>query len=489
MKNHRLSALLMGFVGAALALVVQNHLGLLPASMTKTAEPASPPIHRTSRPIQPVYTSDGLALDFTTAAAASVDAVVHVKTQSTQQVRLNPWLEMLGYGLPPAVSQGSGSGVIIADNGFIVTNNHVIDGADKIEVSLNDNRNYEATVVGTDPGTDLAILKINAEEALPIIPFGDSESLQVGEWVLAVGNPFDLTSTVTAGIVSAKARNINILRGDMQRDIFPVESFIQTDAAVNPGNSGGALVNAAGELIGINTAIASKTGSYSGYSFAVPTSIVRKVSEDLIAYGRVQRGFLGVRVGDMNQTIAQELGLSTLEGVYVSDLTAVGGAEEAGMQPGDVILEVAGHPVNSVPELQERISQYRPGETVEVLCIRKGQLTPLAVELRDASGSTRIVDRSEAEWTDALGVRLAVAPARSAAGTQLPKGVEIVELRRGRFLEAGVRKGFVITKIDGREVETPADVIEIFASEDGGLLVEGQYPNGKRAYYGVSAQR
>jgi S1-C subfamily serine protease len=335
----------------------------------------------------------------------------------------------------------------------------------------------------------LAILKINAEEALPIIPFGDSESLQVGEWVLAVGNPFDLTSTVTAGIVSAKARNINILRGDMQRDIFPVESFIQTDAAVNPGNSGGALVNAAGELIGINTAIASKTGSYSGYSFAVPTSIVRKVSEDLIAYGRVQRGFLGVRVGDMNQTIAQELGLSTLEGVYVSDLTEVGGAEEAGMQPGDVILEVAGHPVNSVPELQERISQYRPGETVEVLCIRKGQLTPLAVELRDASGSTRIVDRSEAEWTDALGVRMAVAPARSAAETQLPKGVEIVELRRGRFLEAGVRKGFVITKIDGHEVETPEDVIEIFASGDGGLLVEGHYPSGKRAYYGVSAQR
>lgn len=481
MKNNRLSALLMGFVGATLALVVQNHFGLLPAfSASAPAEPALPPVHRTSRPIQPVFTADGMALDFTTAAAASVDAVVHVKTQSTQQVRLNPWLEMLGYGVPPSVAQGSGSGVIISDDGFIVTNNHVIDGADKISVSLNDNRSYEATVVGADPGTDLAILKITPESNLPAIPFGDSESLQVGEWVLAVGNPFDLTSTVTAGIVSAKARNINILRGDMQRDIFPVESFIQTDAAVNPGNSGGALVNAAGELVGINTAIASKTGSYSGYSFAVPTSIVRKVSEDLIAYGRVQRGFLGVRVGDMNQTIAEELGLSTLEGVYVSDLTEVGGAEDAGMQPGDVILEVEGVEVNSVPELQERVSKYRPGETVELLCIRDGQLKNLYVELRDATGSTRIVDRSEAEWTDALGVRLSSAP---------DKGVQIVDIRRGRFLEAGIREGFVITRIDGEAVTTPEDVIDIFASAQGGLLLEGYYPNGKRAYYGVAAQK
>jgi S1-C subfamily serine protease len=326
----------------------------------------------------------------------------------------------------------------------------------------------------------LAILKITPESNLPAIPFGDSESLQVGEWVLAVGNPFDLTSTVTAGIVSAKARNINILRGDMQRDIFPVESFIQTDAAVNPGNSGGALVNAAGELVGINTAIASKTGSYSGYSFAVPTSIVRKVSEDLIAYGRVQRGFLGVRVGDMNQTIAEELGLSTLEGVYVSDLTEVGGAEDAGMQPGDVILEVEGVEVNSVPALQERVSKYRPGETVELLCIRDGQLKNLYVELRDATGSTRIVDRSEAEWTDALGVRLSSAP---------DKGVQIVDIRRGRFLEAGIREGFVITRIDGEAVTTPEDVIDIFASAQGGLLLEGYYPNGKRAYYGVAAQK
>lgn len=490
MKSNQLSALLLGFVGASLAIVAQNHWGIVPVSLNNASnQNEAAPIVRTARPIQPVYTANGLALDFTAAASASVDAVVHVKTQTAQAVRLNPWLEMLGYGAAPSIAQGSGSGVIVAADGFIVTNNHVIDGADAIEVSLNDNRIYSASVVGTDPATDLALLKISADEPLPIIPFGNSEEMEVGEWVLAVGNPFDLTSTVTAGIVSAKARNINILRGDARRDIFPIESFIQTDAAVNPGNSGGALVNAAGELVGINTAIASKTGSYSGYSFAVPSSIVRKVSEDLMAYGRVQRAFLGVRVGEVDQAIANELGLDRIEGVYVANVTDAGGAEAAGMQPGDIILEIEGMAVNSLPELQENVSKYRPGEHVEVLCLRGGQLKSVNIELRDAAGSTRIVDRSEAEWFEALGARLSSVASESDSDEAIGHGVEVTDIRQGRFLEAGIREGFLITRIDGRMVTTPEEVISAFANAQGGVLVEGVYRNGKRAYYGVAAQK
>lgn len=448
----------------------------------------NPPIVRTTS-FNPMITPEGLAVDFSSAASASVDAVVHVKTVSTTQTRLNPWLEMLGYSAPPSIAQGSGSGVIVNPEGFIVTNHHVIDGATEIQVSLNNNRSYPATIVGTDPATDLALLKIKADAPLPSVPFGDSESLNVGEWVLAVGNPFDLTSTVTAGIVSAKARNINLLRPDYNREIFPVESFIQTDAAVNPGNSGGALVNIRGELVGINTAIASKTGSYSGYSFAVPSSIVRKVSEDLMAYGRVQRAFLGVSVGDVNQAIAEELELESAEGVYVSGLTEVGGAEDAGMQTSDVILEIDGRPVRNVPELQERVSRYRPGDWVELLCIREGRLKTLQVELRDASGSTRIVDRSEAEWIEALGAQLTPLSSDDSQELGRNRGVVVRKIRPGNLLEAGIREGFVITKVDGREVDEVSDLVQAFASAEGGLLIEGFYAPGKKAYYGVAARK
>ena len=245
-------------------------------------------------------------MDFTAAAEKTVNAVVHVKTESTfDPVANNPWLDLFGYQAGPQVQHGSGSGVIIDQGGYIVTNNHVIDGAQKITVSLNNNKTYEATLVGADLSTDIAVLKIEAN-ALPTVSFGNSDDVRIGEWVLAVGNPFDLTSTVTAGIVSAKARNINLLRGNTNREIFPIESFIQTDAAVNPGNSGGALVNTNGQLIGINTAIASQTGSYSGYSFAVPSTIVEKVVRDIREFGMVQRAFIGVQISDVTQEIAEE---------------------------------------------------------------------------------------------------------------------------------------------------------------------------------------
>lgn len=490
MKRTFFVSLFTGFVGASVALFIfyAFESPLWPKPHPPKTESVS--MIPTARTIQPLFTPEGLALDFTTAAANSLDAVVHVKTRATQTVRLNPWLEMFGYGAPESIAQGSGSGVIIADDGFIVTNNHVIDQADEIMVSLNDNTMHKAQVVGTDPATDLALLKIQPERPLPSIEFGNSEDLQVGEWVLAVGNPFDLTSTVTAGIVSAKARNINILRGDAQREIFPVESFIQTDAAVNPGNSGGALVNASGQLVGINTAIASKTGSYSGYSFAVPVSIVRKVSEDLMAYGRVQRGFLGVRIGEMNQELAEQVGMPAVRGVYVHELTQEGGAGDAGMRVGDVILKINEVPVNSVPELQEQVSKFRPGERTKVLCYRASQYREIEVELRDVNGSTRIIDRSQAEWHDLLGAQLvATTPEDNPTAEALNQGVRVVRLRQGNLLEAGIREGFVITQLNGDPVDSPKEVIETFMDADGGVLVEGMYPNGRKAYYGVDAQK
>ncbi|MFM7106010.1 MAG: S1C family serine protease, partial [Flavobacteriales bacterium] len=247
-----------------------------------------------------------MASDFTAAAERTVNGVVHVKTQTTMQPMYNPWSDFFGYRQEPQVQMSSGSGVIISSDGYIITNNHVVEGAEKLSVTLNNNKNYEATVIGRDPSTDIAVIKID-EKNLPSIVWGNSEDVRIGQWVIAVGNPFDLTSTVTAGIVSAKARNINLLGSERKsgEEIYPVESFLQTDAAVNPGNSGGALVNTKGELIGINTAIASRTGAFAGYSFAVPSTIARKIAQDLIEFGHVQRAFIGVRIGEVTEEIAK----------------------------------------------------------------------------------------------------------------------------------------------------------------------------------------
>ncbi|KAB2821325.1 MAG: trypsin-like serine protease, partial [Paludibacter sp.] len=305
--------------------------------------------------------------DFTVAAELTVNAVVHVKVKSEVQVsQFGGRDQLFEYFFgpqfrqqQPQIREGAGSGVIISEDGYIVTNNHVIDKSKEIEVVLNDKRTYSATVVGADPNTDIALLKID-EKNLPYIIFGNSDSLKVGEWVLAVGNPFNLTSTVTAGIVSAKARNINILNSAM-----PIESFIQTDAAVNPGNSGGALVNQRGELVGINTAIASRTGSYAGYSFAVPTTIVRKVVDDLKEFGEVQRALLGVVITTVTADVAQDYNLGKIEGVYVDNVSDNGAAKEAGIRSGDVIIAVGNKKVNTNAELQEAVSQYRPGDDVK----------------------------------------------------------------------------------------------------------------------------
>ncbi len=451
-------------------------------------EDQTKPVHQVvyeSTPAQyTLYSGDATSMNFTTAAERTVNTVVHVKTESTVVNSLqHPLFDFFGYESAPQVQRGSGSGVIISHDGYIVTNNHVIDGAQSIVVSLNNNKTYDATVIGTDAATDLAVLKIE-EAQLPYIHFGNSEELRIGEWVLAVGNPFDLTSTVTAGIVSAKARNINILRGDANREIFPIESFIQTDAAVNPGNSGGALVNTKGELIGINTAIASRTGSYTGYSFAVPSSIVSKVTTDIVEYGIVQRAFIGVRISEVTQEIALERGMGKVEGVYVDALVENGAAAEAGVEQGDVILRVGSSTVKTVPELQEQISKYRPGDKVNITVWRNNKEKSLPLLLKNQRGNTELRSAERETTLSALGASLENVSATEMKNLKINGGAKITKLGKGKLAEAGVKQDFIITRIDGREVRTPDDVVSILAGKTGGVLVEGIYTNGRKSYYG-----
>jgi len=407
------------------------------------------------------YTPGAETTDFTQAAERTVHAVVHIENQMTVQPSSNPWMEMFGQQMQPRQFESTGSGVIISPDGYIVTNNHVVDGADRLRVTLNDNRTIEAEVIGADPAFDLALIKV-AEEDLPHVSFGNSDDVRIGEWVLAVGNPFNLTSTVTAGIVSAKARNLNLLPADPRREIFPVESFIQTDAAVNPGNSGGALVNTRGELIGINTAIASRTGSYSGYSFAVPSSIVQKVTHDLLEYGNVQRAYIGVSIADLNQDVADRLGIDDVNGVYINGLTEGGAAAEVGIEVGDVITAVGNTSIVNVAQLQGEISKFSPGDKLNVSVRRDNKFLNYDVIVRDRRGNSRV----ELE-------RL-----------KIPSGAKLVEDEKGLFRRAGIKEGFVITQIDKRIVSKPEDVGALLNSMEGGVLIAGVYPDGTAAYYG-----
>jgi len=424
----------------------------------------------------------GTTLDFTVAAENTVNSVVHIKTvYEVSSNQPNSWFDL--FEAPNQRAQSSGSGVIIKGNGYIVTNNHVIEDASEINVILNNNKSYDAKLVGRDPATDLAILKINAS-GLPAVPFGNSDQLKIGEWVLAVGNPFSLTSTVTAGIVSAKGRNINLLEVDPDRKIFPIESFIQTDAAVNPGNSGGALVDMYGNLVGINTAIASRTGSYSGYSFAVPSSIVKKVANDIMEFGEVQRAFIGVSISDLNQEISEELGVEEVSGVFVRGLSPGGAAAEVGIETGDIILKVEGTEVNSVASLQEKVSQFRPGDEIDVLVKRKKQIKEFVVTLRSGEGKTTLTESLDAEKVKTEGAWLEVVPQQTLKELSLSNGVKLKRDEEGRFRRAGIRDGFIITKIDKQKVEKPKDVDQLLSAKEGGVLIEGVYPNGTKAYYG-----
>jgi Do/DeqQ family serine protease len=376
--------------------------------------------------------------------------------------------------------QRFGSGVIISDNGYIVTNNHVIDEAEKIKVVLNDKREFEAKLIGADPTTDVALLKIDASN-LPFIKYGNSNDLKLGEWVLAVGNPFNLTSTVTAGIVSAMARNLGINDEELS-----IESFIQTDAAVNPGNSGGALVNQRGELVGINTAIASQTGVYSGYSFAVPVTIVKKVVSDLKEYGEVQRALLGVNIADVTAELAEEQNLDKVEGVFVGGVPEDGAANAAGIKQGDVILSVGGIKVNSMAELQEKVSQYRPGDKVVVVVKRDNKEKQFNVTLRNRHGDTQVVRGDEKELV--LGAEIEGINNKDREQLGIDYGIKVAEINKGKLKDAGIEKGFIITSVNKRPVNDAGDLKREISNARGGILVEGIYPNGETAYFVFSVK-
>lgn len=482
--KRTLSYIGMAISGALVALVAHDRF--LPTDQKPAlVSPSSPsaPVKFVSLP-GPAGTSM-VAVDFTEAAERTVNAVVHVTTE-TQVQRRDPFADFF-YGnrqMPPQTQLGAGSGVIMSDDGFIVTNNHVVQGADKIIVHLNDERQFEAKVIGRDPSTDIALIKVDAKD-LPTLSYGNSDDVRVGQWVLAVGNPMNLTSTVTAGIVSAKGRNINILQGDQSRDILPIESFIQTDAAVNPGNSGGALVDASGNLIGINSAIASTTGAYTGYSFAVPSNLVRKVAADLMEFGSVQRAFIGVSIGDIDQAMAQELGLAKPQGVYVRGLTEGGAAEDAGMKTGDVIVKVGNMDVNNVPQLQEQVGKFSPGDRVTVSVMRNGREQVIDMELRGREGATTVASKKEVELSTVLGAEMKTASEEELKALRIGNGVKVVNINGGKLRSAGIREGFVITKIDDVRVREPKDVLQALEEKRGGVLIEGVYPNGQRAYYGL----
>ena len=463
--------------------------------IVKANQPAEQPVSATTS-----YSVDGSAYrtvnlaqdnwpDFTYAAESAVDAVVFVKVtvRTTQQYYIDPFFKFFfGDQVPQAQEreqQGSGSGVIIRQDGYIVTNNHVVQGADKIEVTLNNNKTYDATVVGTDPATDVALIKIDAA-GLPILPMGDSDNLRLGEWVLAIGSPLgeQLRGTITAGIVSAKGRSMPNTTGE-----FKIESFIQTDAAVNPGNSGGALVNKAGELIGINTAIVSQTGSYSGYSFAVPSNIVKKIVSDLIDFGSVKRARLGVAMSPVTQKIADELKLSSLEGVYINEVSKGGAAEKAGVKEGDILLAIDETVIKSPSALQEKVNSFHPGDKAVLKVIRDGKELSVPVEFQGAEQATGTV--AEDGTTSFYGGSLKELSAEKAAALGIKKGVEVVSAGQGTLAKAGAPDGMVILYVNDQPVSKPREVIDIANKSKRAVYIEGISATGRPLYFGFAKEK
>lgn len=435
-------------------------------------------------------------IDFTLAAESSIHAVVHIKATTNAQQRsgrqqyIDPFEYFFGFGnrgqgqRQPQPRVGAGSGVIISVDGYIITNNHVVDGADELEVTLNDNRKFPAKIIGTDPQTDIALIKIEAKD-LATIPFGDSDQLKVGEWVLAIGNPFNLTSTVTAGIVSAKGR------GGISRSNGGIESFIQTDAAVNPGNSGGALVNTKGELVGINTAIYSETGNFAGYSFAVPISIAGKVAGDLKQYGVVQRAVLGVIMQDVQYVKDEDKEkLKVTEGAYIADFADLSSAKEAGLEKGDVITAIDGAKVRTGSALQEQISKFRPGDKVKVTVDRFGKTQTFTVELRNAQGNTEVV-KSKGDVAQVMGAAFRELTDKQKQQLGISGGIEVAGVSNGKIKDAGITKGYIILEVNEQRVSTPEEFEQIVerilktAGSDQALFIKGMYPNGRMKYYAI----
>ncbi len=432
--------------------------------------------------------------DLTQAADASVHAVVHIRAtinSKTKTVEIqDPFGDFFGdfFGngrsgnrqqrqVQTPKQEGIGSGVIISSDGYIVTNNHVVDQSDELTVTLNDKREFKARLIGQDASTDLALLKIEGKN-LPTLPIGDSDALKVGEWVLAVGNPLNLSSTVTAGIVSAKARNLGMSGG--------IESFIQTDAAINQGNSGGALVNTSGQLVGINAAIISATGSYTGYGFAIPTSIMKKVVADLKEYGIVQRAVLGIKGSDNSDEISKKEDLGIIHGVYINEVVEDGAAANAGLKKNDVITAINDKAVNSMAELQEAIAKLTPGEKAKVTYYREKKEKTVTLTLKNQQGTTKVVKSKDMEI---LGAAFRELPEDSKQQLSLSYGVEVTGLQDGKMKEAGIKKGFIIQKVNGQSIKSVEDLESAFkaATQDPELVlfISGVYPSGKRTNYAV----
>ena len=431
--------------------------------------------------------------DLTYAAENAVKAVVNIEAVQEVEVRggsfgYDPFLEFFGIpqrgfnrgGEPQKQERrAGGSGVIISPDGYIVTNNHVIEDATKLRVKLNDGRTFDAKLVGTDSATDVALLKIDAKD-LPTLAFGSSDALRLGEWVLAIGSPFDLQSTITAGIVSAKARNLGAIPND-----FRIESFIQTDAAVNPGNSGGALVNTHGELVGINTLIKSQTGSYVGYSFAIPESIVRKVVVDLKEYGVVQRAMLGIQFRMVDQDFldseGKDLDIKELGGAYVASVSEGGSASEAGIRKGDIILDIDGVKITEPSTLQEQIAKRRPNDTVKLSVKRDGKVKQFVVTLRNKAGKTELMTKEDVDVVEALGGRFADAGSKLCRELDIRGGVQVVGLKAdGLLSRARVKQGFVITHINDKPVYSVSEMQRLTEKI---RSIDGIYPNGRSASY------
>ncbi|MCJ8210863.1 trypsin-like peptidase domain-containing protein [Mucilaginibacter sp. RS28] len=455
-------------------------------------------------------TSSAGEVDFTQAAAAVTPAVVYIRTTYSAQAgggrneMEDLFGQMFGQRAPrrSTPQMASGSGVIISPDGYIVTNNHVVEKADKISVTTNDHRTFQAKVIGTDPNTDLALIKVTATN-LPIVKLGNSDDVRVGEWVLAVGNPFNLTSTVTAGIVSAKGRNIGIIGSENDDDddnggynpFGPtrnqqaprvnkaIESFIQTDAAINPGNSGGALVNTRGELIGINSAIASHTGSYEGYGFAIPINLAKKVLDDIEKYGSVRRGYIGVNFRELNEDVAQDLGIKNTNGLYVNDVVPGGGAEAAGIRKGDVITKVEGNTIYESSDLQERVGRLQPGDKIHVTVVRDGAEKNFAVTLKSDAGNTnRTAARSKSaeELYNKLGASFQPLTAAQKAKFHVTHGVIVTQVRQGGFFdETETPVGSVITSINNQPINSIADIDKAITNIKNGMVkITGISPDG-----------
>ncbi|MDR1055301.1 MAG: Do family serine endopeptidase [Prevotellaceae bacterium] len=474
-----LTAIITGIV-TALAITTFNGKKEEVRVVTSPITESKPPIYATA-----AFSAEGEPVNFSEAAERTVHSVVHVKTvyeaKGRDRSSGDPFFDWFfgyrDYDRTPQPAMGSSSGVIISADGYIVTNNHVIDGASEINVTFNDKKTLTAKVIGADKNTDIALIKVDAND-LPALTFGNSDNLRLGEWVLAVGNPFNLTSTVTAGIVSAKARDINIINSE-----FRIESFIQTDAVINPGNSGGALVNLRGELIGINTAIASRSGQYEGYGFAVPSSIVKKTVEDLMEFGTVQRALLGIRYQEINQEVAKEYGIKKLKGVYIAGVEDNSAAKEAGIQVGDILLNINGKEVTSSSVVQEEVGKSRPGDKMELTLNRDGKMKQITVILRTKAGKLDPA-LANADIITRLGATYKDVTPETRRKLGIYGGAQIDKLSDGKLKEKGIKEGFIITSVNQRTVRSVDGLKDLLKNvdESNGILIVGIYPNGQKGY-------